>query len=161
MSNLRGLVSSATITRPSNTTQYAANDVIATGTSSSEFSGLSAFAGGGGIIQSALIVSSNNATTKLSCDLLLFSEAQTTAADNAAYAPTDAMMLTLLGSISFATGSWLAANAGAAATGNAYCVAVNCGIALSQDTVHGVLVARNTYTPVSDEVLTIKLFSRY
>jgi hypothetical protein len=144
---------SKSVTRPTNTDGYTANDVIGTVMA---FEGLANFREGGALIQSAALISSQNAATKLDADLLLFSSSVTAAADNAAFVPTDAQMETLVGVISFPTASGKAGHAGAAAAGNAFCSVANLGIAAPTE-LYGVLIARNAYAPVADEKITINL----
>lgn len=145
-------VASATITRPNDTTQYAAGEVM-TGTVAAvlQFGVNSMF----GEIKSALLVDSIIAGgTKPECDLLLYSESPDIAADNAAFAPTDAQSATLVASIPF-----LAANF-KSATGNGHIVSANAsGIPYTAPdrVLYGVLIARNTYVPTALEVFTLKL----
>lgn len=150
---------SATFTRPNDTTQYAANDVMTADPAAvMTFSGLPSRTTTGCLIQSATIVSSANKGTKLDADLLLFSSTISDLdADNAAFTPTDAQLLTIVGVIPFATANWKAGDASADAAGNAFCVNANLGISIAHQTLYGVLIARNTYTPVANEVFTIKL----
>lgn len=155
-------VISDSITRPSNATQYAVGDAISEVTSNDMF----AFAdvckpsNFSCLISGATIYSSVNAATKLECDLFLFADNNepTETADNAAWDPTDAELNTCLGVISFAAADWVA---GAASGGNsnAMCDVNNLGLAMKpgRSDLRGQLVARNTYTPTSGEILTIKL----
>ena len=74
--------------------------------------------------------------------------------------PTDAQMLTCVGFISFATGSFVAGDATVGANGNSVCQVTGLNMSIAPGggkTIYGVPVARNTYTPVADEVLTFKL----
>lgn len=152
---------SESITRQANTDAYTAGDVISDATPSRfTFSGVSQSKGQGGIIQNASLISSANKATKLDAELWLFAvDITDLEADNSAWDPSDAQLKNLVGVIDFATGEWKAAAAGADAAGNAACFVSNVGIAFSVDILYGVLVARNAYTPVSGEVLTINLTS--
>lgn len=156
------LISSGSITRPANITAYAAGDVITGDTPAVvTFSGLAVKVGVGGIIEHAVLFSGANQATKLNADLFLFSSSLTPDADNAAFTPTDAELITCIGHINFSDSAWVSGDATAGAGGNALVKSSNVGIPINQDTVYGVLIARNAYTPVSGEVLTLKLFSRY
>lgn len=147
------------LTRPSNTTDYAAGDVVTDGSQSRfVFEELSEFKGKGGIIQNAVLISSANQATKIDADLFLFAADVTDLdADNAAFTPTDDQLKNCIGVIDFADASFKAGDGQSGASGNAICVAANVGIAFHGDTLYGVLVARNAYTPVSAEVFTVSL----
>lgn len=80
----------ATLTRPANTTAYAAGDEIAdTGGSVITLSNMARFSGGSGIIQSVLIAVSSNWATKPSMELWLYDTTNAPATDNSAFDPTD------------------------------------------------------------------------
>lgn len=156
------------ITRPNDTTQYAAGDVIAEATTNDYFTFGDASANPAarfkprptGLITGARITSSANQSTKLDAELVLFHTAFTETADNAAWNISDAQLLTRIGSIDFPAASWSAGNAAAAAAGNAFCDVDNRGLVytLTDDMViYGALIARNAYTPVANEVFTISL----
>lgn len=152
--------STASLIRPNDTTAYAANDVIAAVTTplTLPFSGFGLFSGAGYEISTATLISSAAVGTKLEADLLLFSSNITDIDnDNAAFTPTDAQLLTLVGSISFLSASGKPGDATSGADGNAFCFASNLKIVSNYDTLYGVLVARNAYVPVASEVITIKL----
>lgn len=144
------------IVRPSDTTQYAAGDVI--GGAALPFHGFPPLKGAqiGAVLQHGVMVSNANQATKLDAELWLFSASPTIAADNVAFAPTDAQMLDFIGIITFPVANWKVSNAGAAALGNAACTTPSIGIAVPER-VFGVLVARNTYTPVADEAFNVSL----
>lgn len=145
-------VTSAIFTRPNNATQYAAGEVM-TGTVAAvlQFGVNSVF----GEIKSAILVDSVIAAgDKPECDLLLYSSAPDIAADNAAFAPTDAQAATLVAAIPF-----LAANFKSATTNGHIVSASASGIPYTAPDriLYGVLVCRNTYTPTALEVFTLKL----
>ena len=150
-----------TITRPANTTTYAAGDVVAaSGGDHFVFEKAVQCKGGSGEITAARITSSQNASTAMDAELWLFRTNIAEAGDNAAFAPTDTEMLTRIGIIDFATANWKIGNSGSAAAGNRACETVNLGIVFSggaTTTIYGVLVTRNAYVPVSGEVLTVDL----
>lgn len=145
------------ITRPANVTAYAAGDVIAEATTNDHFAFarfLRGLGSDGVTIRNAKLTSSVNAGTNLDGVLYLFSSDIAEVGDNAAFAPTDAEILTCLGSISFPTASW--EDMGAAGD---ICIASGVDLYTRPGafTVYGVLVARNAYTPTSGEVFTVDL----
>jgi hypothetical protein len=160
-----GVISSS-ITRPANTTQYAAGDVIAAVTTNNHFvfSGCLRTGFNTGFLSGARITSSANQSTKLDAQLFLFSSSQdgtdpiTETADNAAWSPTDDELAARIGVVNFPVADWFAGDVTSGAGGNSGCDANNLGVVLrSNPDIYGVLVARNTYTPVSGEVFTISL----
>lgn len=151
----------ATITRPANTTAYAAKDSIFSNPPTAGqpkailFNEVVGGSSGSGYVASAMMIVTSAPATKLDADLLLFSEEPATApVDNDAFAPNAAYLANLVGVINF-TGS-LAKEVG----GNTvYSVAVNQAIecAANSKKLYGVLVARNAYTPTSGEQIIIKM----
>ena len=157
--------SSATITRADNALQYTAGDVVAGDgvvtalvfpqcTSGSTM-------GEGGLIRGLTMTSSDDDATQLDADLFLFNvPPNPTAADNLAFDPTDTEMLSCVAVIAI-DGS--ADSHVGLPTGTGNQIAVIGGLALpfqcaKQDSsLYGVLVARNTYTPLAEEVIHIKL----
>lgn len=137
----------ASATRPANTTQYTAGDVVG---------GVLTFgAESPGIVRGAVFIDSAAEATKPDVDLLLFDEQPTVAADNSAFAPTDAQMERCIGVIQFA-----GANFRAGASGNGVILATAFGeLAFSGQarSFYGVLVARNAYTPISEEKFVVRL----
>jgi hypothetical protein len=156
-------VASATITRPANTDAYTAGDVItATVAAVCEFEDVARVAGGGGTIRAAMLLDSAYVATSLLADLFLFDTAPAIDADNAAWTPTDAELLTLVGVIRFETAAtWSPGDLTAGAGGNNVYLARGVNLeylcAAEDTSLYGVLVARNAYVPVSGEVWTLKL----
>ncbi len=155
----------ASITRPANTTAYTAGDVVSDATADAHFTFENASRAGtqnkqlGGSIPTARIWSSANQATKLEGELWLFHTDIVAVADNAAFAPTDVEMLTLVGVVDFPAANWKAGAAGIGAAGNAVCEAYNLGFAFksSEKKLYGQLVVRNAYTPVSGEIFTAEI----
>lgn len=153
------------LTRSANTTAYAAGEVISAVTSNNHFTFDNATRPGtstkqlGGAVATAILHSSANVATKLDAELWLFHTDISEAADNSAFVPTDAEMLTVIGVIDFATADWKEGLATAGAAGNSLCQVSNIGLAFKSatTTIYGQLVARNAYVPVSGEVFTIEL----
>lgn len=143
----------STITRPANTTAYAAGDTIsdATGDAHFTFTGLPIHTGHGGMVEAALVIDSVVAATPPDLELWLFSSDIAAIADNAAFAPTDTEVLSLVGIITFATASFKKG------TVNQVCVQNNLGISFKADNLYGALVVRNAYTPASGEVFKVVL----
>lgn len=157
----------ASFTRPSNTTAYAAGDVVST-TAGAIMTFADVAKDASGAIQSAMLLSSANVSTKLDAELWLFSVAPAAVADNAVIAFTDAELAYLVDVISFPTSEWKVGIATSGADGNAVNVQRGLGIPVYTrvqnvpvNDLYGVLVARNAYVPVSAEVFTVTLFELF
>jgi len=157
---------SDSITRPANATQYAALDVISEVTTNDHFTlGKDGKAitfpsvGQGGIITGARLLSSQaHATVLPDIDVWLFHTDIAEVADNAAFAPTDAEMATLLTILEFS--SWVKGTVTAGADGNSISVLNDQNksfILESHEFMYGQMVVQNTYTPVASEIFTISL----
>lgn len=153
------LTTSTVYIRPADSTQYTAGDVVADSTSDPhalEFIGAVRVPGGGGIIQSAILIDSTAEATKPDLELYLFNHRPAMQADNAAWAPTDREMEDCLGVISFPLSYFKTAGA------NGIIQPTNPSLGFACDanatSLYGVLVARNAYTPVSGEKFVIRLF---
>lgn len=162
--------SSDSVTRPANTTAYTAGDVISAVTTNDHLTFNNVTAGGvnSGTIISARINSSANVATKPDLELWLFHTDIAEVADNLAFAPTDAEMLTVVGVIDIPLANFLVGTATVGAAGNT--VQVITGIDLPFTTsqvdtasgekrgvLYGQLVHRAAYTPVSGEIFTVEL----
>jgi hypothetical protein len=153
---------SANFTRPNDSTAYAAGDQVANSTSSPTvmtFSGVARANAGSGVIIAATLLDSAAQTTKGQFDLFLFDTTMTPANDNAAAAPTDTVMGTCIGVIQF--NAPIVGDPTSGATGNCIFQANNLSIpfttgASSQD-IFGMIVVRNAYTPVAQEIFTVRL----
>lgn len=151
-------------TRPADTTTYTAADVVADSTSAPtiiNFPRAAREKGGSAIIQQAICVSSANVSTKPDLELWLFDESPAAVNDNAAFAPSDAELRTLVGIIAFTSSSFKAGTATSGAGGNAVCDIQNIGMPINcsrdDNALYGVLVVRNAYVPVSGERFDIRL----
>lgn len=146
-------------TRPSDTTAYANGDTICNSTSAPAimtFAGAAKTPGLGGILQSAMLITSAAQATALDADLLLFESSVAMSNDNAAFSPSDSDAEKIIAVVPFrsaAGGSKLGANMvfDAGALGRSF----KC--AGGSSSLFGVLVARNAYTPVSGEVFRLRL----
>jgi hypothetical protein len=146
---------SDSVTRPANTDAYAAQDVVGTAvTGLLEFPNV----GLGGVVVGATVTSSAYVATGPTLQLWLFSAAPPTIADNAAFAPTDAQLLTVVAVLEF---DGYPANLTAGADGNVFFQAalpVQGGLGYrGSGTLYGLLVVTNAYVPVSAEVFTVRL----
>lgn len=154
--------STATFTRPANTTTYTAGDVMSDSTSApTVMTFRSVLKEGCGAIQQAYLLDSANQTLLLGAELWLFSTAPVATNDNAAITFTDAELAFLVGVIDFAVADGKIGLATSGAGGNAINVQSALGIPVklpgSNNDLYGVLVARNAYVPVSGEIFTITL----
>lgn len=156
-------VRSASKTRPNDTNAYAAGDVINESTSAGTvitFSNVVKTPGGTGTLARVVIDDSANVSTKLQCELWLFHTTITSDNDNGAFTPTDAEMQTCVTVIPI-TSSYVG-DATSGAGGNARLTSgtisepIHC--ASGSTTLYGVLVARNAYAPVAQEVFNVRLF---
>lgn len=158
-----GRTISQSFTRPADTTPYAAGDVVCNSTSVPVPITFGTIAKGSmltTIMQATCIVEANNAT-KPDLQLWLFDTAPVSPNDNAAFAPTNAEMETLVAIIAFPVGSFVVGNAGAAAAGNVACDAqalfIHANPTANSAALYGILVVRNAYTPTSAEKFVIRL----
>jgi hypothetical protein len=145
--------------RPANTTTYTAGDVVCNAATLIFPKGAASF---GSVIQHAVLTSSSNPTLKGDFELWLFDTTIAAVADNAAFAPTDAEMLTLVGIVPFATADFKVGLSGADGAGNVACQSSNLGIPLNpvsaqNSALFGHLVVRNAYVPISAEAFKIVL----
>ncbi len=147
-------------TRPNDTNTYAAGDVINEATSGSTvitFTGCARVTGGSGLIQKVMIDDSANQTLKLQCELWLFNASPaSTGHDNAVFTPADAGRPVAIIPIS----NSYVGDAQSGASGNAVLtsgVINNPFVCAADANLYGVLVARNAYVPIAQEVFNIRL----
>ena len=149
------------IARPDNTTGYAAGDVISEETTNDHFIFTQCLreAGMTGTIDWVRLISSANVATKLDAELWLFKADIAEVADNSAFAPTDAEMLTLVAVIPLPSTEWYVGTVTGGAGGNAV-VEANKIAKTFQSTsknLYGQLVARNAYAPIAEETFTCEI----
>lgn len=151
-------VITATFTRPSDTTAYAAQDVVCNSTSSPSlitFVNAGRYPGSSGLIVSARHMKSSTATTGASYRLHLYRVAPTAINDNAQFAMLYANRVNRIGFIDFTHGI---AGTGSDCT-NALSTFVNlpflCDAAGSN--LFGILTVTAAYTPTSGEQHFIEL----
>lgn len=155
------------LTRPADTTAYAAGDVVSAVTTNDHFTfgadsdSNTKVPGRPGLLtltlNSVRLFSSANQSTKMQAELWLFHTDIAEVADNAAFAPTDAEMLTCVAVVPIPTAAWLVGKADSGADGNATAFIDNIDIpvrASGDGILYGQLVVRNAYTPVSGQVIT-------
>lgn len=154
------------ITRPADTNIYAPGDAYTNSTSApvaTTFSDVARDDGGSGAIVAAFASLSANEATKPQFQLWLFggASAPTPDNDNAVFTPTDAEVLNVLGYIDFT--DWKEGLAGA--SGNSVSPGLINGlvngripyVTTSVNDIFGLVVVRNPYTPISGEVLSMRL----
>ena len=152
------MIISQSFTRPADTTAYASGDVMNGSAVTVPISFTLSQLMINPCVTGASIVSSNQTGTFTGI-LHLFTTSFTTAADNAAFAPTDSDVSNYyLGAVSIGA-AWNAFTANKVSTTlltNKLPLSKNMN--LDSAIVYGVLVATSAYTPISGEVLTINLF---
>src|SRR3990167_6228484 len=146
------------VTRPADTTAYAANDAISDSTSAPTVLTLAGVAQEnkhGGIIRGCTLVKSTSTTTLASFSVLVLRTTFTALEDNAAVDLTDAEALTMIGGFAFAAADWLAL------TNNAVWNKTNLDLPFvcqsTSDDLYLVLRADAGYTPASAEVFSLAL----
>jgi hypothetical protein len=93
-----------TLTRPADTTAYAAGDEMTdTGGAIQTITGAARFSGGSGIIQGVFVSQSTLWTTRPVLELWVYDTTSTPVADNGAFAPTDGVTDTCIGIIPLGT----------------------------------------------------------
>lgn len=155
------VVVSDSITRPSNTTAYAAKDAVSDVTGNAHFQFDRALLDGvrrGEIVAARITSSAGSVSTALDGELWLFHTDPDAVADNADWTISDAQVLNRVGIVEFPAADWRLN------TNNCTCdvypnipfVPVTDGAGGGR-ILYGQLVARNAYTPASAEVFTIEL----
>lgn len=149
------------VTRPSDTTAYAANDALSSSTSAPAaitFSNVFRTSGGSAIITGLDVIDSANQATLLQGELWLFDTAPTVINDNAAFTISDTEYATVVAKIPFSIDS--AGNSAAGASGNAGAFIDGLAIGVTgvgSANLTGLIKILNAYTPVAAEVLTFRL----
>lgn len=147
------------VTRPADTTQYAAGDALSDNASTPTAAGyftldFAGRTGGGYTIIDFTLHKSDADTTGADFDLLLFTTLPALAGfeDNAAIGITDAEFQECKGVVRFDADDWASVG-----TGNIQTVAKCIGIVpgASATAIYGILALAGTYTPASGEVFTL------
>jgi len=149
-------------TRPADTNAYTAGDQVADSVSAPTiltFANAARFPLATGRVKTANILSSAYVATAPNFELWLFDTTFTPNNDNAAFAPTNAVMATCQAVIPVTVA--YVGNPAAGASGNQWIESTEVGIpykcAASSNSLFGVLVVRNAYVPVSAEIFTVRL----
>lgn len=155
-------VVTAGFTRPADTTQYTANDVVSNSTSATEllvFKNCVRAAGGSGILYSGFMFVTTDATVNPNFDLLLFDNSgMTLAVDNSAGTVTDQQARDLVAAITFdGTNASNVATAGANLIVGATSIGQAFKCAPGSRDLYGVVIDRGGYTPASAEQFFFKL----
>lgn len=154
------------LTRPSDTTTYAANDEISSSTTAPAVNTITsaARASGGTVrLRAASCVDSSNVATKAQLLVYIFDTTTTPNNDNAAFAPADSVLNTCVGILPF--NIWYPGDDTSGATGNAFSPYL--GPELDIKTVGSAnlffrVKVLNAYVPTSAEVLTFRfVFVQY
>lgn len=149
-------------TRPNDTTTYTIGDVINESDSSGTgwvFDTAVRTPGGSGSIKRVYINDSAYVATNLSAELFLFDTVVGVDNDNATFTPSDAEMLTCVAVIPVSTArpGTITAGAGGNSLLESAAVDIPFKCAATSQTLYGVLVAKNAYVPVAQEIFTIRL----
>lgn len=145
---------STDVTRPADTTAYAANDAISDSTSAPTSGGftlsnIARKSGGSVLITDIIVTSSNDPATPLQGEIFLFNTSVTNINDNAAFAVSDSEIKTCVGRVGFALED---------VGNNDFYHAQNVNILATcsgSANLRFLLRAKNAYTPASAEVLTV------
>jgi hypothetical protein len=153
---VRGATISTDITRPADTTAYAANDALSDSTSAPTsggftFTSAASKSGGSGIITDLIVTSSADPATTLQGEIFLFNTSVTNINDNAAFAVSDAEIKTCVGKIAFTLED--VGNNQFAHVQRVYLTYTCSGSANLRFLVR----VKNAYTPASAEVLTFSI----
>ena len=159
------VTSSASFTRPNNTTTYAAGETLSSIATAGlptymTFDDIAPTANGTACIQMATCLVMANQTLQPDLQLFLYSAPPPMQADNAAFAATNDQLNTLIACIAFPVAGFVVTNAGSGAAGNCMCNAQGLVIPFNvpeNRTIYGHLVVQNAYIPVAVTQFTIRL----
>ncbi len=150
----------STITRPADTTTYAAGDAMTDSTSAPTVATITNAVrnkGWSGIILNATLIDSASPTLAGEFEVWLFDTTFTADNDNAAFTPTDAECLTVVAIVPFSS----ALSYVGTASGNRVYQSdpINRGFVCASDstTLYWALIARNAYVPISAETFSLRL----
>lgn len=162
VANALQVITATAKTRPDNTTAYAVGDVINESASAGTgwvFNRAVRKAGGSGSIKRVYINDSAFVATNLSAELFLFDTVVGVDNDNATNTLTDAEMLTCVAVVPVSTSrpGTITAGAGGNALIESAAVDIPFVCAATSTTLYGVLIAKNAYVPVAEEIFTIRV----
>ncbi len=161
---IMGATVDATVTRPADTTAYAANDAISDSTSSPTsggftLTGMARASGGSGILDDIVITSTNDPATLLQGELWIFDQSITNVNDNAAFSLSDTDAAKLVAVIPFTLQT---TQAGSGANSYAQISGLGIGYTCSGSAnLRFLLKAKNAYTPASAEALKVRCKVRW
>lgn len=147
---------STDVTRPADTTAYAANDALSDSTSAPTsggftFTSAARKSGGSGIITDAIFTTSADAATTLQAELWIFDTSVTNINDNSAFAVSDTEIKTCVAKIPFTMED--AGNNGFAHVQN-LSIGFTC---VGSANLRFLYRVKNAYTPANAEVITARL----
>jgi len=140
------------VTRPANTTAYAANDAWSSSTSSPaniEFTSMAKSAGKGGVLMTAMVSSSK--ASSLQFEVQLFDSAPTQVNDNSAFTVSDTDQLKKVGTFQ---GTLQAAGS---SPNSEVTIALNLAYVCAATSLFAMVRVLSAYTPDNAEVLSIRL----
>jgi hypothetical protein len=151
---------SSTITRPADTTAYAAGDAMTDSTSAPTVASITNAArnsGWSGVITSAKLIDSGAPATAGEFEVWIFDTTFTADNDNSAFTPTDAECLTVVRIIPFPSyNSYVGTASGNRVyQADSFSQEFVCGATTTS--LFWALVCRNAYTPISAETFTLRL----
>ena len=144
------------VTRPADTTAYAAGDCLSDSTSAPTaggftFTSAARKSGGSGIITDICLATSNDPATKMSGELWIFNQAVTNVNDNAAFVVSDTEIKTCIGTFPF---TFFDAGNNGFAHLTGLSVMFTC---VGSANLRFLYRVRNAYTPANAEVITATL----
>jgi hypothetical protein len=150
----------ASFTRPADTTQYTAGDVVSdddTTPTRLTFTDALRNAGGSGVIVNASMIVGSNQATAGDYELWVFDAAPTAMEDNAAFDPSDAEMQSVVARLVFDTA--VVGDATSGADGNQYYEAATVSnvVESADGNLYGIVVVRNSYTPIASDLYSLTI----
>lgn len=164
VSPIVGATVDATVTRPADTTAYAANDAISDSTSAPTsggftLTGMARASGGSGILDDIVVTSTNDPATLLQAELWIFDQSITNVNDNAAFALSDTDVAKLVAVVPFTMQTTVAGSGT-----NSYAQISGLGIGytcVGSANLRFLLKAKNAYTPASAEAIKVRCKVRW
>ena len=159
-----GSTVNTTVTRPADTTAYAANDCWSDSTSAPTSGGftltsMARASGGSGIIDDIVITSTNDPATLLQGELWLFDTSVTNVNDNSAFALSDGDVANLVAVIPFTMQTTVA---GSGTNSYAQISALGIGYTcVGSANLRFLVKVKNAYTPASAEALKVRCKIRF
>ena len=148
---------SATLTRPNNTTAYAAGDAISDSASAptAQTIQVGKIDGDAGFIHVANLIDSNKAATPADLDVWIFEAAYTPTNDNAAFDLSDAEALNVIAIIEFDTAGAHTTASNRVFHHDTHGIPFKC--VSGTKNLYWAVVCGGTLTPIANETFTLKL----